>query len=216
MPDIVGIAARGEAFCLCQLDRVREASGECTWGVCVTPERDGLSTGLPPPTNDQRERLQLFVHFQSTIAAGECTEDMAELVLVASWVERPRTHELIPVAGRVVDVREHREALARRDETFRFEQVLPDDVVRALLLEKLRDPLFFRDSVRSHRVEKQEVALGYTTALTTANSRPDLYLLDRTSRRVLARPGEPRPLNIRKKETDKALARQATGHRGEL
>ena len=76
--------------------------------------------------------------------------------------------------------------------------------------------LFLRDSVHSRRVEKQEVALGYTTALTTANSRPDLYLLDRTSRRVLARPGEPRPLNIRKKETDKALARRATGHPGEL
>ena len=75
--------------------------------------------------------------------------------------------------------------------------------------------LFFRDSRRSRRVEKQEVALGYTTALTTANSRPDLYLLDRTSRGVLARPGEPRPLNIRKKETDKALARQAAGHPGE-
>lgn len=74
--------------------------------------------------------------------------------------------------------------------------------------------LFYRDSMRSRRVEKQEVALGYTTALTTANSRPDL--LDRTSRRVLARPGEPRPLNIRKKETDKALARQATGDPGEL
>ena len=74
--------------------------------------------------------------------------------------------------------------------------------------------LFLRDSVRSRRVEKQEVALGYTTALTTANSRPDLYLLDRTNRRVLARPGEPRPLNIRRKETDKALARQATGHPG--
>ena len=76
--------------------------------------------------------------------------------------------------------------------------------------------LFFRDSVRSRRVEKQEVALGYTTALTTANSRPDLYLLDRMSRRVLARPGEPRPLNIRRKETDKALTRQAAGHPGEL
>ena len=69
--------------------------------------------------------------------------------------------------------------------------------------------LFFRDSFRSRHVEKEEVALGYTTALTTANEQPHLFLLDRNSQKVLSGPGEPRPLNIRKSETEKALARRA-------
>lgn len=69
--------------------------------------------------------------------------------------------------------------------------------------------LFFRDSLHSRSTEKREVALGYTTALTTANSQPRLFLLGRRTLHVLSGQGEPRPLNIRKDETEKALVRRA-------
>lgn len=84
-------------------------------------------------------RLDSVVDLQSAITRGEQIQHVPVLILEVCWIEPATPDMLLPIAGGVVDVREHRECLTVADEAGDFQQVVPDDARGRLILQQLRN-----------------------------------------------------------------------------